>query len=83
MTETPPDPAPAPPRESLGERVSDLFHREAPVIEAAAAPLLRGHSAQLLRAAADLLEQHPGTEAIASRILEAALGVAKVAGIAL
>jgi hypothetical protein len=86
----PPAPSPAAPpapHESLGERVSDLFRRDGPAILKAgiteAETLARTHSAQLIRAYADLLEQYPGAEKIASSIFEVALGVAKAAGIAL
>jgi len=74
------------PHEGFGARLGDLFHRaeaDLPVIEDDAKALLRGHSAALIRAAADLLEDHPGTEKTAGVVLEVALGIAKVAGIAL
>lgn len=76
------------PHETLGQRVSDLFHRDAPpALQAAGTEvqaLLRGHSATLMHAAAEVLEAGwPGAEPLASKILMEALGLAKLAGIVL
>jgi len=86
-----PVPVPTPPapaaHETLGERVSDFFHRDAPALQAAGTEvqtLLRGHSAALMHAAAEVLEAGwPGAEPLASKILIEALGLAKLAGIVL
>jgi hypothetical protein len=53
------------------------------VIEESTAQALRSHSATLMRSAATLLEKHPGAESVASDVLEAGLGILKLAGITL
>ena len=83
----PPLPAPAA-HETLAARVGDFFHRDIPpAVQAAGAEvqtLLRGHSAVLMHAAAEVLEAGwPGAEPVASKILIEALSLAKLAGIVL
>jgi hypothetical protein len=78
-----------PPRPNVFERIKeDIFpHGEPPAVKAVSAELkalLRGHSATLIHAAAELIETGwPEAEPIASKVLEVALGVASAAGIAL
>jgi hypothetical protein len=84
----PPQLPAAPGRETLGERVGDLFHRDAPpalqAVSTEVQALLRGHSGALMHAAAEVLEAGwPGAGPLASKILTEALGLAKLAGIAL
>ena len=88
----PPVPVPppsAPPRPSVFERVEERIfpHGEPPALQAVSAEmkaLLRGHSATLIHAAAELIEAGwPEAEPIAAKVLEVALGVAGAAGIAL
>lgn len=64
MTETEQAAAPAvpePPHETLGQRFSDVFHREAPAVLPAAgqdlAALVRAHAQGVLRAVASALEK--------------------------
>lgn len=99
MTDQPtaPVPAPSPPaaspaepaRPNVFERFEDrLFpHGEPPALQAVSAEmktLLRGHSATLIHAAAELIEAGwPEAEPIAAKVLEVALGVASAAGIVL
>ena len=90
MTDQAAGPAPpaGPANETLGERVSDLFRRDAPeaiqVLGADAAAALRGHSSALIHVAASILaEDWPGGEQAASKVLQIALSVARTAGIAL
>jgi hypothetical protein len=81
--------APPAPHENLFERVEGKIfpHGEPAALQALtgeARTALRGHSAQLIHVAASILaEDWPGGEQAASKVLEIALGVAKVAGIAL
>ena len=88
----PPVPVPppsAPPRPSVFERVEERIfpHGEPPALQAVSAEmkaLLRGHSATLIHAAAELIEAGwPEAEPIAAKVLEVALSVAGAAGIAL
>ena len=85
----PPAPVPAPPQPGLVQRAEQAAERllHGPAETAIADEikvLLRGHSAALIRVAADVIEARwPGAEPVASKVLEVALGVAKVAGIAL
>ena len=82
-------PPPAPPRPSVFERVEERIfpHGEPPALQAVSAEmkaLLRGHSATLIHAAAELIEAGwPEAEPIAAKVLEVALSVAGAAGIAL
>ena len=95
MTETSPSPEPATPapaaepHENIFERAEQkLFpHGEPAALQALTADAraaLRGHSVQLIHVAASILaEDWPGGEQAAAKVLEIALGVARVAGIAL
>jgi hypothetical protein len=78
--------APPAPHETIPERVEGWFKHD-PALQALTADAqaaLRGHSAQLIHVAASILaEDWPGGEQAAAKVLEIALGVAKVAGIAL
>ena len=82
-------PPPVPPRPSVFERVEERIfpHGEPPALQAVSAEmkaLLRGHSATLIHAAAELIEAGwPEAEPIAAKVLEVALSVAGAAGIAL
>ncbi|HEV2260572.1 MAG TPA: hypothetical protein VGS06_46300 [Streptosporangiaceae bacterium] len=90
-TPVPEPPAPAPPaapaHEGLLERAAGIFHHGDPVPPAVAGDvklLLRGHSAALIHAAAEIIDAGwPGAEPVASKVLEVALGVANAAGIVL
>jgi len=85
----PPAPPAEPARPSVFERVEEriLPHGEPPALQAVSAEmkaLLRGHSATLIHAAAELIEAGwPEAEPIAAKVLEVALSVAGAAGIAL
>lgn len=86
----PPAPAPPePPHPGLIDRIEERIfpHGEPPAVQAISAEaqaLLRGHSATLIHAAAELIEAGwPEAVPIASKVLEVALGVASAAGIVL
>jgi len=85
----PPAPPAEPARPSVFERVEERIfpHGEPPALQAVSAEmkaLLRGHSATLIHAAAELIEAGwPEAEPIAAKVLEVALSVAGAAGIAL
>ena len=85
----PPAPPAGPARPSVFERVEERIfpHGEPPALQAVSAEmkaLLRGHSATLIHAAAELIEAGwPEAEPIAAKVLEVALSVAGAAGIAL
>jgi hypothetical protein len=83
---TPSPAAPPAPHESIPERVEGWFKHDAAVqsLTEDAQHALRGHSVQLIHVAASILaEDWPGGEQAASKVLEIALSVARVAGIAL
>ena len=85
----PPAPPAGPARPNIFERVEERIfpHGEPPALQAVSAEmkaLLRGHSATLIHAAAELIEAGwPEAEPIAAKVLEVALSVAGAAGIAL
>ena len=85
----PPAPPAEPARPSVFERVEERIfpHGEPPALQAVSAEmkaLLRGHSATLVHAVAELIEAGwPEAEPIAAKVLEVALSVAGAAGIAL